>query len=46
MLDAGVYALSRCDLTFTWEQIVSSVFRVMVRAGAGRPVSLRRPSGR
>lgn len=37
MLDAGVYALSRCDLTFDLsEQIVSSVFRAMARADADR----------
>lgn len=35
MMDAGIYALSLCDREFDLsEQIVSSVFRAMVRAGA------------
>ena len=43
MLDAGVYALSRCDLSYDLsEQIVASVFRAMVRADAGRLASRRR----
>lgn len=40
MMDAGVYALSRCDLAFDLsEQIVSSIFLAMVRADAGRRFS-------
>jgi hypothetical protein len=39
MLDAGIYALSLCDLSNDLsEQIVASVYRAMVRAGAGRRV--------
>jgi hypothetical protein len=37
MLDAGVYALSRCDLAFDLsEQIVACVFRAMARADVDR----------